>query len=278
VVVNNVGPMREVSIEEYLGFVSKNRHIVVEGQVIPLEPIEVERLEPLPEELADVSTTVWSFPKRGAWAVHRGDYRGNWAPQIPRALILKYTKPGDVVLDPMAGSGTTCIEALLLGRNCIATDINYGAVMLTHHRLYHLARALKEVEAWYKVFHGDARRLDEVEDGSVDLVATHPPYFNTIKYGGEEGHLSNAKSLEEYLALFKQVAEEIYRVLKLGGVLGILVGDTRLKKRYVPASHYALLTLLDTGFELREEVIKMQHNMKTTRELWQKRKERETSC
>jgi len=267
--------MREVSVEEYLGFISRNRSVLIENQVIPLEPIEVERLEPLPEELADISTTVWSFPKRGAWATHRGDYRGNWAPQIPRALILKYTKPGDVVLDPMAGSGTTCIEALLLGRNCIATDINYGAVMLTHHRLYHLARALKEVEAWYKVFHGDARRLDEVEDGSVDLVATHPPYFNTIKYGGEEGNLSNAESLEEYLALFKQVAKEIYRVLKPGGVLGILVGDTRLKKRYVPASHYVLLTLLDAGFVLREEVIKMQHNMKTTREVWQKRKERD---
>lgn len=267
--------MREVSVEEYLGFISRNRSVLIENQVIPLEPIAVERLEPLPEELADVSTTVWSFPKRGSWATHRGDYRGNWAPQIPRALILKYTKPGDVVLDPMAGSGTTCIEALLLGRNCIATDINYGAVMLTHHRLYHLARALKEVEAWYKVFHGDARRLDEVEDGSVDLVATHPPYFNTIKYGGEEGNLSNAESLEEYLALFKQVAKEIYRVLKPGGVLGILVGDTRLKKRYVPASHYVLLTLLDAGFVLREEVIKMQHNMKTTREVWQKRKERD---
>jgi DNA modification methylase len=195
-------------------------------------------------------------------------------PQIPHALILKYTKPGDVVLDPMAGSGTTCIEALLLGRNCIAVDISYGAVMLTHHRLYHLARALKETRAWYRVYHGDARRLDKIPDGSVDLVATHPPYFNTIKYGGEEGNLSKANSLEEYLELFKQMAKEIYRVLRPGGVLGILVGDTRIKKRYVPASHYVLLTLLDAGFTLREEVIKIQHNMKTTREVWQKRKER----
>jgi DNA modification methylase len=267
--------VREVPVEEYLDFASKNRNVVVGDQNIPLEPIAVERLEPLPEELGDVSTTVWSFPRRGSWATHRGDYRGNWAPQIPRVLILKYTEPGDVVLDPTAGSGTTCIEAVLLGRNCIAVDISYGAVMLTHHRLYHLARALKGAEARYRVFHGDARRLDEIPDGSVDLVAAHPPYFNTIKYGGEDGDLSRAKSLEEYLTPFKQAAEEVYRVLKPGGVLGVLVGDTRVKKYYVPPTHYALLALLDAGFALREEVVKVQHNMKTTREVWRRRKERD---
>jgi DNA modification methylase len=96
---------------------------------------------------------------------------------MPRALILRYTEPGDVVLDPMAGSGTTCIEAVLLGRNCIAVDISYGAVMLTHHRLHHLTRVLGEVKARYRVFHGDARRLDKIPDGSVDLAAAHPPYF-----------------------------------------------------------------------------------------------------
>jgi len=267
--------MREVSVQEYLDFVSKNGSVVVEDQVISLVPIVVKRLEPLPEELADVSTTVWSFPKRGSWAVHRGDYRGNWAPQIPRALILKYTEPGGVVLDPMAGSGTTCIEALLLGRNCIAVDINYGAVMLTHHRLYHLARALKEVKAWYRVFHGDARRLDKIPDGSVDLIATHPPYFNTIRYGGEEGDLSKTRSLEEYLTMFRQAAGEMYRALRPGGVLGVLIGDTRIKRRYVPTSHYVLLTLLDAGFALKEEVVKIQHKMKTTREVWRRLKERD---
>jgi ubiquinone/menaquinone biosynthesis C-methylase UbiE len=267
--------VREVPVEEYLDFASRNKSVVVGRQVIPLEPIEVVRLEPLPEELGDVSTTVWSFPRRGSWATHRGNYRGNWAPQIPRALILKYTKPGDVVLDPMAGSGTTCIEAVLLGRNCVAVDINYGAVMLTHHRLYYLVRALGKVEAWYRVLHGDARRLDKMPNNSADLVATHPPYFGAVKYGGEEGDLSKAKSLEEYLALFRQVAGEVYRVLKPGGVLGVLVGDARIKKRYVPASHYALLTLLDVGFVLKEEVVKVQHNMKATREVWRRLKERD---
>ena len=289
--------MREVPVEEYLDFVSKHKAITIEDQAISLEPIEVKRLEPLPEELTDVSTTVWSFPERGSWATHRGDYRGNWAPQIPRALILKYTNPGDTVLDPMVGSGTTCIEALLLNRNCIAVDINYNAVILTHHRLYYLVKALRERKpkrlvdyakssdasdasssgAWYKVYHGDARRLDKIPDSSIDLVATHPPYFNIIEYGERrvEGDLSRTSSLEEYLKLFKDVAREIYRVLKPGGVLGILIGDTRIKRHYVPITHYALMILLDVGFILREEVVKIQHKMKTTREVWSKLKDRD---
>jgi len=293
--MKRVVSMREVSVDEYLDFVSRNRSVTIEDQVIPLEPIEVRRLEPLPDELADVSTTVWSFPERGSWATHRGDYRGNWAPQIPRALILKYTEPGDTVLDPMVGSGTTCIEAVLLGRNCIAVDINYNAVILTHHRLYYLVKALREgrasgilnyvgngavsnaVNAWYRVYHGDARDLDKIPNNSIDLVATHPPYFNIIRYGerGVEGDLSRAGSLEEYLAMMRQVAKEIYRVLKPGGVLGILVGDTRVKKHYVPISHYVLFILLDVGFILKEEVIKVQHKMKTTREVWARLKDRD---
>jgi len=58
-------------------------------------------------------------------------------------------------------------------------------------------------------------------------------------------------------------------------VLGILVGDTRIKRHYVPITHYVLLTLLDVGFILKEEVIKIQHKMKTTMEVWRKLKERD---
>lgn len=201
--------LREVSYGEYLEFASKNSSIVVDGQEIKLKPIKVGRFSPLPEELADVSTTVWSFPKRGSWATHRGDYRGNWPPQMARALISMYTEPGEVVLDPMVGSGTTCVEARLLGRNCIGVDINYQAVILALHRLYWLEesarkwsglvrpRGLDSVQnTWSKVYHGDARKLILIEDGSVDLVATHPPYWNIIEYSSEESAGGTSRRLK----------------------------------------------------------------------------------
>ncbi len=298
--------MRRVTYREYLAFIEKNKEIEVEGNKIKLDPIEVKRLHPSAEELTDISTTVWSFPRRGSWATHRGDYRGNWPPQMTRALILRYTDPGDTVLDPMVGSGTTCIEAKLLGRNCIGVDINYNAVILTLYRLYWLEKYLEKLassggsllhlsgtrnagnndaatiddmlRARVEVYHGDARSLDKIRDNSIDLVATHPPYYNIIKYSQDPkapGDLSRARSLEEYLAMIYQVAGEAYRVLKPERHMGILVGDTRIRRHYVPITHYVLEALLRAGFILQEEVVKIQHRMKATREKWSRLRERD---
>ena len=85
----------------------------------------------VPKNFEEEKTSVWSFKQRGNWATHNGKYRGNWSPYIPRNIILKYSKLGDVVLDYFVGGGTTAIEAKLLGRKCIARDINPSAVELT---------------------------------------------------------------------------------------------------------------------------------------------------
>jgi hypothetical protein len=171
--------MRKVTYSEYLDRTRELKVIEVEGSRINLEPVKVTRITPDPKELNDTSTTVWSFPRRGSWATHKGDYRGNWPPQLVRALLLKYTSVGDTVLDPMVGSGTTCIEAKLLGRNCIGVDINYNAVLLTLHRLYWLEKHLETLDdkieydgvniedarkAKIEIYHGDARNLDLIKD------------------------------------------------------------------------------------------------------------------
>lgn len=289
--------LKIVTYEDYLRYLQRSREVRIEDQAIKLSPISIARLEHLPDEMTDISTTVWSFPKRGGWATHKGDYRGNWPPQMARALILKYTEPGDIVLDPMVGSGTTCIEARLLGRNCIGVDINYSAVILTLHRIYNLEKYAKNrkersneffgapqdalnniLSTWSKIYHGDARHLTGIDNEAIDLIATHPPYFNIIKYGGEEreeGDLSKTKKLETYLKWIRMIADESYRVLKPGKYCGILVGDTRIHKHFVPISHYVLQMFLDAGFILKEEVIKIQHKMKTTREVWNKIKKRD---
>lgn len=283
--------MREVTYNEYLEFIARNEKIVIEDQEIELVPISIDRFTPRSNELTDISTTIWSFPDRGDWATHKGDYRGNWAPQIPRALIELYTEPGEIVLDSMIGSGTTCIESRLLGRNCIGVDINYNAVILTLHRLYWLEENSRKwiglvkidekdnvLRTWSRIYHGDTRRLQLLPNNSVDLIAVHPPYWNIIKYSSEErveGDLSRAETLEEYLSLINEVAKELYRVLKPGKYLGLLIGDTRIHKHYVPVTYHVLHIFLKTGFLIREEVIKIQHKMKTTREIWSKLKDKD---
>jgi DNA modification methylase len=271
--------MREVTWDEYEAFLRERREVVIEDVKIPLTGRkQVNTLQPIDFELEQ--TTVWSFPDRGAWATHQGNYRGNWAPQIPRNLILRYTQPGEWVLDPMVGSGTTLVECKLLGRNGIGVDINYEALMLTFDRLNFEPQNLYETlpPTEIRLYHGDARNLDLIPDESIDLIATHPPYANIIAYSKGntiDGDLSRLRSLDDYLDAMTEVAMECYRVLKPGRHCAILVGDTRRHKHYVPIAFRVMERFLQVGFILREDVIKVQWKMKSTRERWQRQAERD---
>jgi DNA modification methylase len=224
---------------------------------------KIKSLEPKDFKLEN--TTVWSFKGRGSWATHSGNYRGNWSPYIPRNVILRYSKPGDVVLDQFVGGGTTAIEAKLLGRRCIAYDINPKAVELTLKNLnFYIPRSFL-----YEIYEpivqiGDARNLKNINDESIDLICTHPPYAGIINYSLKiEGDLSNLK-ISEYVEEMKKVAKECYRVLKQGGKCAILIGDTRKNKKVVPLGFEVINIFLEVGFKLKELVIKIQHNCKTT--------------
>jgi SAM-dependent methyltransferase len=227
----------------------------------------VKRWEPL--HFREETTTVWSFKQRGDWATHDGRYRGNWSPYIPRNVILKYSQPGDVVLDYFVGGGTTAVEAKLLGRRCIARDINPGAIGITRENLdFSPPRPLfgEGTMPLYEpeVSVGDARDLSDIPDASIDLICAHPPYGGIIKYSAKvQGDLSEL-SIQEFLSEMRKVARESLRVLKPGGKCAILIGDARKSKHVVPIGFQTVRVFLDAGFDLHELVIKRQHNCKTT--------------
>ena len=72
------------------------------------------------------------FSNYGTHGIH--SYTAKLIPQIPRYFIEKYSKKGDVVLDPFCGSGTTLLEAKLLFRNGIGIDINPLAVLISESK------------------------------------------------------------------------------------------------------------------------------------------------
>ncbi len=227
-----------------------------------------------PKDFQEETTTVWSFRRRGNWATHDGRYRGNWSPYIPRNVILKYSQPGDVVLDYFAGGGTTAVEAKLLGRRCIARDVNPAAIGLTKENL-RFDPPVEETRFFSKnlvsrgayepdVSVGDARDLSDIADESIDLICAHPPYAGIINYSSKvEGDLSKL-SVEGFLAEIEQVARESYRLLKPGRKCAILIGDTRRKKHVIPIGFWTIDVFLKAGFRLRELIIKRQHHCKTT--------------
>jgi DNA modification methylase len=207
-------------------------------------------------------TTVWSFPERGNWATHNPKYRGNFAPQIARNIIEMYSQKDDTVLDPMIGGGTTLIECKLLCRNGIGIDINPQAIEIAKEALkfnHH-----PNTEQTVKL--GDARKLSFIKDNSIDLILTHPPYMNIIKYsdGNIADDLSNIGSLPKFCDEIEIIAKELYRVLKPDKFCAILIGDTRKSKHFVPVAFNVMQRFLNVGFVLKEDIIKVQHNCSTT--------------
>lgn len=226
----------------------------------------------VPNDFKEEQTTIWSFKSRGSWATHSGEYRGNWSPYLPRNVILKYSKPGEIVLDYFCGAGTTAVEAKLLGRRCIAFDINEEAVELSKKNMdfsippqFNLGDNGNITEFYdpdVKV--GDARNLLTVKSSSIHLICAHPPYANIIQYtDSKEGDLSQC-DIDEFLLEMAKVAKESYRVLKTGRQCAILIGDMRRNKNVVPLGFKTIDVFEKVGFKVKELIIKRQHNCKTT--------------
>ncbi len=212
------------------------------------------------------TTSVWSFPDRGSWATHYGDYPGNWSPYVPRNLILKYTDENEWILDQFMGSGTTLIEAKLLNRNIIGTDINPKAYNITKERLSFDCKSRSHIH----IRINDAQDLSFIKDNSIALICTHPPYADIIRYSE---NIKNDLSLlphDLYLKAMAKVAREAYRVLKNNRICAIMVADIRKNWVFTPLGHQVADVFLNTGFTLKDIIIKEQHNCKSLVE-WAKR-------
>jgi DNA modification methylase len=212
-----------------------------------------------PENFVMETDTVWSFPERGNWATHDSKYRGNWSPYIPSNILLRYSVKGDWVLDQFAGGGTTLVEAKLLNRNVIGVDVNESAL----ERCREKCEFDYETAGRVKIRRGDARCLDFIKNDSIDLICTHPPYANIIRYSEDITEDISHFDIKDFLVQMKLVASESYRVLKKDKFCAILMGDTRKKGHVIPMSFDVMQIFEVNRFKLKEIIIKEQHNCKT---------------
>lgn len=161
------------------------------------------------------------------------------------------------------GGGTTLVEAKLLNRNIIGVDVNEKAIERCKEKIdFEYEGANGEVT----VVKGDARKLDFISNESIDLICTHPPYANIIKYSEGQDIQEDLSNLNvtRFLEEMKRVASEAFRVLKEGKYCVILMGDTRHKGHMIPMSFEVMKIFEDVGFRLKELIIKAQHNCKAT--------------
>ena len=148
-----------------------------------------------------------------------------------------------------------------MNRNIIGVDVNDEALERCRDKItFEYSGKTGEVN----IYKGDARNLNFIEDGSIDLICTHPPYANIIRYSEAIPEDLSHLKVKDFLEEMKKVAEESYRVLKKNKFCAILMGDTRQKGCMIPMSFEVLRIFEGIGFKLKELIIKEQHNCRAT--------------
>jgi DNA modification methylase len=206
------------------------------------------------QELILESTTLWDFPKQNYGNTPHGDnkYNGVTPAFLIWNLLQRYTKEGELVVDPMCGSGTTIDVARELNRKVIGYD-------------------LKKVRK--DVIKNDSRKIP-LESESVDFVFIDSPYSDNIKYSDDPlciGKISCEKI--EFFDELEKVMKEIHRILKPNKAMAWLIGDQWIKKKFTPTG-FLLYQRLQKYFETVDMVCVTRHNQTSNTNVWHNRARR----
>lgn len=196
------------------------------------------------------TTTLWDYPKQSYGKKPKGNnkFQGVTPAFVIWNMVQRYTKPGDLVVDPMAGSGTTIDVCEEEGRNVIGYDIN------PQHP---------------KVIKNDSRKIP-LEDNSVDMVFIDPPYGDNVNYSDDPADIGKISAEDpKFYEELEKVAREVYRILKPGKISGWLIGDQWVKRRFTPVGFkiYQMLTE-KVGFEPVDIICVIRRNQSSNTRLW----------
>lgn len=203
--------------------------------------------------------SLWIIPERDKTGKHNGFYHGNFVPQIPRQLILRYTKKNDVVLDPFVGSGTTAYEAESLGRHFVGIDIQLELVKRIKSRVdnkNYFAELIVGDSTDKNTFSNITEILNRRGKKNVQLAILHPPYADIIKFSNHEKDLSNAKSLSDFLGGFSLVISNTLGLLEKNRYLAVVIGDKYTQGKWIPLGFYCLNEAQKLGLTLKSIIIK----------------------
>jgi DNA modification methylase len=252
------------------------------------------RVDPATRDLAALPVNVLLVGQMVSLVQRRGRYTslsmrhpGKMLPELARQLIEAYTIPGDWILDPMSGIGTTGVEAAHLGRNYVGIELEDRFVALQQENLA-LARQ-QGATGKATVLQGDARRLND--DTSplfgkhsvqpIDAIITSPPYGDRLKprtsppspmmrdlirrgrmradvipagYGVGSDNLGNLSDAA-YLQEMRRVYAGCLAVLKPCGILAVVIRPGRDRQHLRPLHYETARLCTEIGFDWIDERI-----------------------
>lgn len=195
------------------------------------------------------TTTLWDFPSQHYGTEKQGDneYTGVTPSYVIWNLLQRYTKPGDTVIDPMCGSGTTVDVCKDLNRRGQGFDISPQRADIQK---------------------ADARKLP-LEAGSVDFVFVDPPYSTHVKYSGDPQCIGELEARDGgYYEAMEEVIAELYRVTKNGGYLALYVSDSFTKGKPFCPIGFELFLRMSKLFDPVDIICVTRHNRKLKRNHW----------
>ena len=183
------------------------------------------------QELEVNTDSLWIINQRDKSGKHKNVYHGNFIPQIPNQLINRYTKKGDVILEPFMGSGTTLFECEKLNRKYIGFDIN--PLMLDYvnksmensgfdENFYiNYCNSLDSIQVDENISNANQK----ISSKSVQFVLMHPPYMDIVKFTDNENDMSKIDNINEFVKKFKVICENSLKYLDKDRYFAVVIGD-----------------------------------------------------
>lgn len=229
---------------------NKTKQLTLFGEV-KADQVKAETEDEKPPIFA---TTLWDYPTQSYGKTPKGDnkYPGVTPAFIIYNLIQRYTKPGDLVVDPMAGSGTTLDVCKEEGRRCICYDI---------------------APTRPDVIQNDSRKIP-LEDNSVDMIFVDSPYSDNIRYNDHPDCIGKISCEEErFYDELEKVMSECHRILKPGKVLGWLIGDQWVKRKFTPVG-FKIYQRLGKYFDTVDIICVVRRSQTSNTAVWYERARR----
>lgn len=156
-----------------------------------------------------------------------------FARNICRTVVLLYSKPGDLIVDPFIGHNSRMEVCIREGRHYHGYDVSER--FMVDNRI--IAANLKEEFPMMNInlYLHTSEQMIFTPSNCGDFTITSPPYWDIEEYGDEPEQLGKwSKTYDEFMQKMYSVAAENYRALKSGAYAAWFINDFRKDGKFYP--------------------------------------------